>query len=168
VLDEPTDGLDPNQKYEVRSLIRRMGETKAIVFSTHILEEVDAACTRAIIIDRGQIVANGTPQELRQRSELAGAVSLGVQRSNGASVLQKVQQLSSVRRCNLVKEDALGVLVRAFPQPNARNGDLEQSLSELALRENWGLTQVRTEEGRLDEVFRNITLPDTAQAEKTK
>src|SRR6266536_2205997 len=63
VLDEPTDGLDPNQKHEVRGLIRRMGEKKAIVFSTHILEEVEAACSRAIIIDRGQIVANGTPSE---------------------------------------------------------------------------------------------------------
>ena len=74
VLDEPTDGLDPNQKHEVRELIKRMGENKAIVFSTHILEEVEAACTRAIIIDRGSIVANGTPQELKARSEFAGAV----------------------------------------------------------------------------------------------
>ncbi len=64
VLDEPTDGLDPNQKHEVRNLIRELGKTKAIVFSTHILEEVDAACTRAIIIDRGRIVAQGTPDEL--------------------------------------------------------------------------------------------------------
>ncbi|HEX9397750.1 MAG TPA: ATP-binding cassette domain-containing protein [Burkholderiales bacterium] len=64
VMDEPTDGLDPNQKFEVRNLIRELGKTKAIVFSTHILEEVDAACTRAIIIDRGRIVANGTPDEL--------------------------------------------------------------------------------------------------------
>src|SRR3974377_861728 len=75
VLDEPTDGLDPNQKHEVRQIIRRMGEKKAIIFSTHILEEVDAVCSRAIIIDRGKIVANGTPQELRQRSEWAGAVT---------------------------------------------------------------------------------------------
>ncbi len=72
MLDEPTDGLDPNQKHEVRSLIRRMGETKAIIFSTHILEEVEAACSRAIIIDRGQIVANGTPEELKQRSAMRG------------------------------------------------------------------------------------------------
>ena len=64
VLDEPTDGLDPNQKYEIRNLIRELGRTKAVVFSTHILEEVDAACTRAIIIDRGKIVAQGTPDEL--------------------------------------------------------------------------------------------------------
>ena len=64
IMDEPTDGLDPNQKHQVRNLIRELGKTKAIVFSTHILEEVDAACTRAIIIDRGRIVANGTPDEL--------------------------------------------------------------------------------------------------------
>ncbi|HEX6320484.1 MAG TPA: ATP-binding cassette domain-containing protein, partial [Burkholderiales bacterium] len=76
IMDEPTDGLDPNQKHEVRNLIRELGRSKAIVFSTHILEEVDAACTRAIIIDRGRIVANGTPAELRGMSELAGAVTL--------------------------------------------------------------------------------------------
>ena len=68
IMDEPTDGLDPNQKYEVRNLIKRMGENKAIIFSTHILEEVEAACSRVIIIDRGRIVANGTPQELKARS----------------------------------------------------------------------------------------------------
>ena len=68
ILDEPTDGLDPNQKHEVRQLIRRLGETKAILFSTHILEEVEAACTRAVIVDRGTIVADGTPAELIERS----------------------------------------------------------------------------------------------------
>ena len=64
ILDEPTDGLDPNQKHEIRNLIRELGKTKAIIFSTHILEEVDAVCSRAIIIDRGRIVASGTPDEL--------------------------------------------------------------------------------------------------------
>lgn len=68
ILDEPTDGLDPNQKHEVRQLIKRLGETKAILFSTHILEEVEAACTRAVIVDRGRIVEDGTPEELIQRS----------------------------------------------------------------------------------------------------
>ncbi len=66
ILDEPTDGLDPNQKHEVRGLIKRMGENKAIIFSTHILEEVEAACSRAIIIDRGKVVADGTPDELKK------------------------------------------------------------------------------------------------------
>src|SRR5438128_1879415 len=92
VLDEPTDGLDPNQKHEVRGLIRRMGEKKAIIFSTHILEEVDAACTRAIIIDRGQIVANGTPLQLRQKSDVAGAVLVRVQGVTANELKERLAQ----------------------------------------------------------------------------
>jgi ABC-2 type transport system ATP-binding protein len=72
VLDEPTDGLDPNQKHDVRNLVKRMGAEKAIVFTTHILEEVEAMGSRAIIIDRGRIVADDTPQALKARSELGG------------------------------------------------------------------------------------------------
>lgn len=68
ILDEPTDGLDPNQKHEVRQLIKRLGQEKAILFSTHILEEVDAACSRALIIDQGRIVADGSPADLREQS----------------------------------------------------------------------------------------------------
>jgi ABC-2 type transport system ATP-binding protein len=70
ILDEPTDGLDPNQKHEVRELIKRLGKNKTILFSTHILEEVEAACTRAVIVDRGIIVADGTPEELKQQSPI--------------------------------------------------------------------------------------------------
>src|SRR5438874_2258160 len=102
VLDEPTDGLDPNQKHEVRGLIRRMGATKAIIFSTHILEEVDAACSRAIIIDRGKIVANGTPQELRQKSEWAGAVVLRINGLNSTSLSQRLAQLPTVNRTTVL------------------------------------------------------------------
>src|SRR5690606_29305783 len=104
VLDEPTDGLDPNQKHEIRNLIRRMGEKKAIIFSTHILEEVDAVCSRAIIIDRGKIVANGTPQELRRRSEWAGAVTLRVRGVSASAVTSKLYQISEVNRVNVVSE----------------------------------------------------------------
>ncbi|MGZ8919525.1 MAG: ABC transporter ATP-binding protein, partial [Limisphaerales bacterium] len=86
ILDEPTDGLDPNQKHEVRTLIRRMGEKKAIIFSTHILEEVEAVCSRAIIIDRGQIVANGTPSQLKHKSDVSGAVLVRVQGVNAGEL----------------------------------------------------------------------------------
>src|SRR5574339_347249 len=96
IMDEPIDGLDPNQKHEVRNLIRELGKSKAIVFSTHILEEVDAACTRAIIIDRGRIVANGTPEQLRDMSELAGAVTLS---AHGASA-EKLSALGRVEDLN--------------------------------------------------------------------
>lgn len=162
ILDEPTDGLDPNQKHEVRTLIRRMGQTKAIVFSTHILEEVDAACTRAIIIDRGQIVANGTPEELRQRSELAGAVAVSVEGTPVATVQQKLRELPTVKRTRVLREQPAAV-IRAYPQPGGRNGELQASIYELAVRERWKLLELRTEEGRLDEVFRSITLPDTTR-----
>ena len=105
VLDEPTDGLDPNQKHEVRQLIRRMGEKKAIIFSTHILEEVDAACSSAIIIDRGKIVANGTPAELRRKSEWAGAVTLRVSGVAAGAVREKLNRLRAAKR--VATEDQL-------------------------------------------------------------
>ncbi len=166
VMDEPTDGLDPNQKHEVRGLIRRMGEKKAIVFSTHILEEVEAACSRAIIIDRGQIVANGTPSELKQRSEVAGAVTLRVTGMNGPALGQKLTQLSAARKISMLKEEPSGVTARVFPQPNSRNGELARGIYETAAREGWKVEELHTEEGRLDEVFRSITMPDTAQEER--
>src|SRR6186713_2625912 len=101
ILDEPTDGLDPNQKHEVRTLIRRMGQKKAIIFSTHILEEVEAVCSRAIIIDRGTIVANGTPAELKRRSAHAGAVTVRLLDGNAASVTQRLKQLQAVGKCSV-------------------------------------------------------------------
>src|SRR5581483_5387930 len=102
ILDEPTDGLDPNQKHEVRTIIRTMGEKKAIVFSTHILEEVEAVCSRAIIIDRGTIVANGTPAELKQRSTQAGAVTLRLVSGSASAVKGKLDGLNMVERSVVV------------------------------------------------------------------
>jgi ABC-2 type transport system ATP-binding protein len=161
VLDEPTDGLDPNQKHEMRTLIRRMGESKAIIFSTHILEEVDEACTRAIIIDRGRIVANGTPGELKARSERAGAVSLVLAGATAEAVQPKLEAVTSAGRTELLHSDGDRVAMRVFPR-EAGSGALAGALAELAVRENWKIEEFRTEEGRLDEVFRSITLSDTA------
>jgi len=152
VLDEPTDGLDPNQKHEVRSLIRELGKTKAIVFSTHILEEVDAACTSAIIIDRGKIVANGTPGELRAMSELAGAVTLSAPGIDPA-------KLSA-----LGKVEARNGAFRVTPEKRSAPGELARQVVAIANREGWKLEMLRTEEGQLDEVFRRITLPDTVKS----
>lgn len=160
ILDEPTDGLDPNQKHEVRSLIRRMGEKKAIIFSTHILEEVDAVCSRALIIDRGRIVANGTPQELRRKSEYAGAVTISVRGVAAASVTQKLGQLSAAKRAAVVSEAGSKVTVTVFPRPNA---DSELTRAVIDASQGWQVEELHTEEGRLDEVFRNITMPDTAK-----
>jgi len=161
VMDEPTDGLDPNQKHEVRTLIRQMGQQKAIIFSTHILEEVDAACTRAIIIDRGKIVANGTPAELRQKSEWAGAVTLRVKGVARETVTTKLYQVPLVNKVTVVEDKDGRVTVRAFPKSGAANGDLARAVAEVA--HGWQIELLQREEGRLDEVFRNITMSDTAK-----
>ena len=164
ILDEPTDGLDPNQKHEVRTLIRRMGEKKAIIFSTHILEEVEAVCSRAIIIDRGTIVANGTPQELKRRSENAGAVTLCLAEGTSASVTAKVNQISGVARSVVISESPL--TVRAFPGKNGDSANVAAAIGDVAVREKWRIQGLHTEEGRLDEVFRSITLPDSDLSKK--
>jgi ABC-2 type transport system ATP-binding protein len=161
VLDEPTDGLDPNQKHEVRGLIRRMGEKKAIIFSTHILEEVDAVCSRAIIIDRGKIVANGTPSELRQKSEWAGAVTLRITGVNASAINAKLSQLPGVKRATVLKEEATRVTMRVYPKSTDTNGALARSVAEAA--QGWHVEELHTEEGRLDDVFRSITMPDTPE-----
>ena len=151
IMDEPTDGLDPNQKHEVRNLIRELGANMAIVFSTHILEEVDAACTRAIIIDRGKIVANGTPEELRSMSKLAGAVTLS---AHGASE-EKLASLGRVERLN-------GAW-RIYPHDKSKAPELAQAVVDLVAREGWKVDGMYSERGELDEVFRRITLPDTVK-----
>jgi ABC-2 type transport system ATP-binding protein len=151
VMDEPTEGLDPNQKHEVRNLIRELGAKKAIVFSTHILEEVDAACTRAIIIDRGKIVANGTPEELRNMSALAGAVTLS---AHGATA-EKLSELGRVEN--------LDGAFRVYPSDKSRAGELAQAIVDLVAREGWKVEGMFSERGELDEVFRRITLPDTVK-----
>jgi ABC-2 type transport system ATP-binding protein len=159
ILDEPTDGLDPNQKHEIRQLIRRMGEKKAIIFSTHILEEVEASCTRAIIIDRGRIVASGTPQELKNQSESGGAITVAVRGPTGVQFAEKLSRIPNTRKTAIIKEEQGEVWARVFPEKGDRNGEMVRNVLQAV--NGWKIEEIRTEEGRLDEVFRNITIPDT-------
>jgi ABC-2 type transport system ATP-binding protein len=159
ILDEPTDGLDPNQKHEIRSLIRRMGERKAIIFSTHILEEVEAVCSRALIIDRGQIVANGTPAELKRKSKSCGAVLVAVRGVSGTQFAGRLAEIPNGCNATIVKEEQGEVWARIHPVSESRNGDLVRNV--LIAVNGWKIEELRTEEGRLDEVFRNLTLPET-------
>ncbi len=164
IMDEPTDGLDPNQKHEVRSLITRMSANKAIIFSTHILEEVEAACTRAVIIDRGKVVANGTPDELKSRSDRAGAVLMTVKGPSDKALKDALGALPEVARVESVREAQGAVTVRAYPQRGALSGTLALQIARSLARENWAVDALQTEEGRLDDVFRSLTRPDTVVA----
>ncbi len=155
ILDEPTDGLDPNQKHEVRLMIREMSADKAIILSTHILDEVEAVCTRAIIITGGEIVADDTPDALRAKSDLYGAVSLTIAPTDSASLLDFLKDITGVRSVELVGEDHQGLTVRAYPE-NADHLIAEPIVSALA-QHNYRLQSIFIEPGRLDEVFRSLT-----------
>jgi ABC-2 type transport system ATP-binding protein len=152
ILDEPTDGLDPNQKHEVRALINEMSRGKIIIISTHLLEEVDAVCTRAIIIARGRIVADDTPQGLAARSRYHNAVSLQLDSSQDlAAARDAIAALPLVASVEMSERDAR---LTALPRAGAH---ILPSLSELAARRGLNLKELHLESGRLDEVFRTIT-----------
>ena len=152
ILDEPTDGLDPNQKHEVRALINEMSSEKIIVISTHLLEEVDAVCTRAIVIARGRIVADDTPQGLAARSRYHNAVSLQLERQQDLETARAaIAALPLVAAVEVGERDAR---LTALPQAGAQ---ILAQISELAARQNLQLKELQLESGRLDEVFRTIT-----------
>jgi ABC-2 type transport system ATP-binding protein len=152
ILDEPTDGLDPNQKHEVRTLINEMARDKIIVISTHILEEVDAVCTRAIIIARGRIVADDTPLALEARSRYYNAVTLQLERPDQLEAARAaVAALPSVAEVEVSARDAR---LTALPRAGAT---ILATVSALAASQGLKLKELHLESGRLDEVFRTIT-----------
>jgi ABC-2 type transport system ATP-binding protein len=152
ILDEPTDGLDPNQKHEVRTLINEMSRDKIIIISTHLLEEVNAVCTRAIIIARGRIVADDSPQGLAAKSRYYNAVSLQLENPQDLQAARAaIEALPLVAAVEVSERDAR---LTALPRAGAQ---ILPVLSELAARQGLKLKELQLESGRLDEVFRTIT-----------
>ncbi|MCJ8168859.1 ABC transporter ATP-binding protein [Atopomonas sediminilitoris] len=153
ILDEPTDGLDPNQKHQVRKLIQSLAKDKIVIVSTHILEEVSAVCTRALIIAQGRVVADGTPYELERQSKYHQAVSLVLEKPVDSAALNALPGVAGVE----VSADGLqlSVLAKAdaviFPAVNA-----------LLAEQQWPVAEINVERGRLDEVFRRLTVGDAA------
>ena len=152
ILDEPTDGLDPNQKHEVRQLINRMSASKTIIISTHLLEEVDAVCNRAIIIAGGRILADDTPANLEARSRFHNAVSLKPADPSQLQALRgEIEALPEVAETEL---DSKSERLTAF----FRDRRLSlKAINEIADNRGWELSELHLESGRLDEVFRTIT-----------
>jgi ABC-2 type transport system ATP-binding protein len=157
ILDEPTDGLDPNQKFEVRELIARMARQKIVVISTHLLEEVDAVCNRAIIIAHGKILADDSPQGLEARSRFHNAVTVKI--GDAARLAEVNAEIAALDEVATTEVDDHSRRITAFPKP----GRLPlAAISELADRRHWVLAELHLESGRLDEVFRTITGGATA------
>jgi ABC-2 type transport system ATP-binding protein len=154
VLDEPTDGLDPNQKFEVRQLIKGMAENKAIVISTHLLEEVDAVCSRAIIIAHGKIVADGTPDELEARSSLHNAISIRISIDHADRAHETLAKVAGVARVDVVERTAPTAHLRVLPEDGRL---LIQEISACVRAADLAVEEMSAERGHLDDVFRQIT-----------
>ncbi|MBU2643519.1 ATP-binding cassette domain-containing protein [bacterium] len=157
ILDEPTDGLDPNQKQEVRALIRKMAEEKAIILSTHILEEMEAVCTRAVIINHGRIVADGSPQTLLSHSKMFNTVTVKLTDNLEATTIESLRKLDGINDVKTFApprpEDPFTVQI--FPN---RKQDILGQVKDCLKTNNIEISEIYREKGFMDEVFRNLTL----------
>lgn len=168
ILDEPTDGLDPNQKHEVRELLKAMAKDKAIIISTHILEEVNAICTRAIIISQGKLLFDGTPAQLEAMAPDRNAVSITFDNNIGNTghdnIKQKLQGISGVKSVE-VHADEQKSHARIIPKDGQA---IAHAVAELSRSENWAVDELLVEPVRLDEVFRLITIKGTGSIEEVR
>jgi ABC-2 type transport system ATP-binding protein len=154
MLDEPTDGLDPNQKHVVRQLIDAMARERTILISTHLLEEVHALCNRVVIIAHGRLLADATPAELEQRSRYHGAVSFSAPGSGlSQEMLGRLPQVASIEM------DPLDGRITVFPRMGER---ILEPVQELLRQQGLEVSEIQLERGRLDEVFRHITTREGA------
>ncbi|GJM14360.1 MAG: ABC transporter ATP-binding protein [Pseudohongiella sp.] len=150
VLDEPTDGLDPNQKHHVRSLIKNLSQDKIVIISTHILEEVTAVCSRAIIIDQGAIVADGTPSELESRSRLHHAVSLTLEST--VDLQADLVGVEGIEKIEQNPENALSFTILA-----KEGQTVFPAIANIARDKDWPVSELHVARGQLEDMFREVT-----------
>ncbi len=163
VLDEPTDGLDPNQKQEMRKLINAMAADKAIIISTHILEEVEAVCSRAIVIDRGRVVADGTPLSLRSRSRYHNAVTLTLASADRLSVQKVLSSLAGVAAVEVV-DGLQGLLLVTAVSVGGK--PILDMVTSAATAQGWTIKEIAVDPGRLDDVFWTLTSAEAGTREE--
>ncbi|HEX3848154.1 MAG TPA: ATP-binding cassette domain-containing protein [Steroidobacteraceae bacterium] len=154
ILDEPTDGLDPNQKHEVRRLINELSKDKLVIVSTHILEEVHEVCTRAIIIANGRIVADETPGALEARSRYHHAVSMRFEKPAELDAARR--EIAVLPEVSQVEADTRNLRLTAVPKSGS---NALSAVSALIAKYDWDVPELHLESGRLDEVFRSLTQP---------
>ena len=150
ILDEPTSGLDPNQIIEIRNVIKEQGRNKTVLFSTHILQEVQAICDRVIIINKGELVADDTLSNL-QKNNKSNIVKVGFKESLETEWLQRLPAVTTVSK----EKNNTWQLITSDPT------DARKQLLELALRENLNIVSLQTEGNNLEEIFRTLTSPLT-------
>lgn len=160
ILDEPTDGLDPNQKHQVRTLIKDMAADKAVIISTHILEEVEAVCTRAVIIARGRLLADGTPADLVSRSRLHNAVYVDVAADAADSVASDLRSLDAVNDVTVMQDGAVGMQKLCVTSKSGQSISID--VAAILKEKGHPASDLTTQQGALDAVFREITQGEPA------
>lgn len=154
ILDEPTDGLDPNQKYHIRNLLKRLSENKTIIISTHILEEVEAICTDAIIINKGRIIASATPKELMAMSPTFNAVVMVIQTSVADKCIAQIEALSYIQEVIVTKKMSNWTKIVIYPQ---KKRYILGEISDIIHKQEYHVAEIRCDTGKLDDVFRELT-----------
>jgi len=152
ILDEPTTGLDPNQRVEIRDLIRKLGVHKSVILSTHILPEVEATCDRILIINKGKIVANGTPDSLRMQASGLGLLLIDIEGAPRNEIQQTLKQLPGVTGVGLSADHKL------FEVECTDSHQAARTVYKLCVSKNWMLLQMTPVEARLEDIFRNVTI----------
>ena len=150
ILDEPTDGLDPNQKHHVRTLIKSLATDKIVIVSTHILEEVTAVCSRAVIIANGKIVADGTPAELESQSRFHQAIRVTLTDSH--DLVADLSSVPCVASVEVAEDNRLAYTIFA-----AGGDSIFSQVSEIAQQKHWPISEFHVEKGQLEDVFRSVT-----------
>ncbi|MBN2275349.1 MAG: ATP-binding cassette domain-containing protein [Bacteroidales bacterium] len=153
VLDEPTSGLDPNQIIEIRDLIRKIGQEKTVILSSHILAEVEATCDRVVIINKGKIVADGTSAELRKQSQGREILKVTIEGGNRNEVFKALQSLENVQMVDFISKSDSSFEVQSKPDTSSR-----RDVFQLCVKKGWDLTELTPTETKLEDVFRELTL----------
>lgn len=154
ILDEPTTGLDPNQIVEIRKLIKELGQAKTVIFSTHILGEVSAVCDRAIIINKGKIVGEGTPDELTKKAGGKEIIYVKI-RGPKEAVLNKISQMSNVAKAEY--KDKESEEVHGYEVEAKEGTDIREHLAKMVMDNNWGILEFNKKSASLEDVFRELT-----------
>ena len=153
ILDEPTTGLDPNQIIEIRKLIRQLGKEKTVILSTHILPEVEATCDRILIINKGKIVADGTPETLRKQAQGNEVLRVQISDSDNQDLLtSSLQTLETIQMVDPVKEHQGTYIIQSKEGASSR-----RAIFNLCVQKNWVLTELTPIETKLEDIFRELT-----------
>ncbi|MBD0779586.1 ATP-binding cassette domain-containing protein [Maribacter sp. ANRC-HE7] len=153
VLDEPTTGLDPNQIIEIRKLIRDLGKEKTVILSTHILPEVEATCDRILIINRGEIVANGTPETLRKQAQDNEVLRVRIEDAEAGKIIKSLNALDTVQVVDPIQREENVFEVQSVAQQSSK-----RNIFNLCVENKWVLTELTPLETKLEDIFRNLTV----------